>query len=313
MTRLVPVTALLAVLAFDRCGGSGATGGRHSAQAHRCRSRSHSDRKSPRRQRAQTERSGRQRRQGHVQLAGFCRRRRRRFVRIRAHEDVRERARSDQGDEVGHREPAGDLDRSRRRRWWPTRGPARERFRGSPSRRRRSRRRCGPRKAESGWPSTTRRRGAARAVECGMRGCRMLRHPPYRIQVAVRRSRSHQTRQTGCFTIGAVALQPNAFWNSGMLRDDAVHAVAAGRMRVGPRVQPRDLLGSRFSHHICPQPRKKRCSGVKPSSVCRGASSSGPPSAPSARGAGRRCRRCSRRASACRSASRRRRRCSREY
>ena len=47
--------------------------------------------------------------------------------------------------------------------------------------------------------------------------------------------------------------------------DDAVDAVASGRVRVGLRLQPRDLrsLGSRTTSVA--QPRKKRCSGVKPS------------------------------------------------
>ena len=69
--------------------------------------------------------------------------------------------------------------------------------------------------------------------------------------------------------------------------------------------------GVAFWHQIWPQPRNSRCSGVKPSIVPRRLRRRPREVAPSARCAGRRCRPCSRRASACRSASPRRPRCRR--
>ena len=80
-------------------------------------------------------------------------------------------------------------------------GPARERFRGNRFLPRRSRRRCGPGKAGSGWRSTTRK-----PARPGREGLADAAAPASADRSgAVRRSRSHQTRQIGCFTIFAFA------------------------------------------------------------------------------------------------------------
>ena len=74
---------------------------------------------------------------------------------------------------------------------------------------------------------------------------------------------------------------------------------AAGRVRIGLRSR-RACSGGTFSHHTWPSRGRTRCSGVKPSSAPSPCAPGRVAIAPSARCARRRCRRCSRRASACR-------------
>ena len=74
----------------------------------------------------------------------------------------------------------------------------------------------------------------------------------------------HHTRHRFSGAIGAPALQLNASWNSGMLltvpfvrnRPDECGSV---KMRCSASASVE------FWHHTCAKPRKKRCSGVKPS------------------------------------------------
>src|SRR4051794_16504844 len=77
---------------------------------------------------------------------------------------------------------------------------------------------------------------------------------------------TYHTRQALALTIGAFALQENAFANSGMFDSgpftrylfDACGLVAAFSRSASGRV---------LSHQTCAQPRNTRCSGVKPSTL----------------------------------------------
>src|SRR5262249_35923233 len=79
----------------------------------------------------------------------------------------------------------------------------------------------------------------------------------------------HHTRQAFCATIGWPCLQPNAFWNSGMFCTTPLVRQRPGECG-STRTSIRDSSGVILVHHTRAKPRKKRWSGVYPSTFLSG-------------------------------------------
>src|SRR5258706_14927533 len=76
----------------------------------------------------------------------------------------------------------------------------------------------------------------------------------------VKARRDYHTRQAFAFNMGCPALQPQAFWNSGMFCTTPFTRKRPGECG-SMLTNIRENSERRFSHHTRPKPKKERCSG----------------------------------------------------